>query len=886
MKEITSLEHKDKKRKNIPTAELRSFKKTNLEIDNSKHLRDSSVDPQLIWKKKYEENLEIETVPVYVNEKIDPKFIIRQFQKKKEMEDIQGNLFSDFDDEFDFKKKIEFYEHENRWSNRLILGDSLVVMNSLSEKENMKKSVQTIFVDPPYGIRFASNWQVSTKKTRVFQGKKTDINREPEVIKAFRDTWHLGIHSYLNYLRDRLILAKELLDETGSIFVQIGDENVHLARSLLDEIFKSKNCISQITFRTNSPLSSQFLGRGVDFLLWYARDKEKIKFRSLFLEKDKSEDSMYKLYEKENGDIVKFNQLNKEEEYSNEKLLRTSSLVSSGYTESCFYDFKFKGKTITKRDKSWKTNIDGMNRLIKANRLCSMGKVPEYKRYFNDFPVQNMSNNWTDTFSDYKKLYVVQSPTKVIERCILMTSDPGDLVLDPTCGGGTTAFVSEKYGRRWITIDTSRVSLCLTRIRLMSANYDYYKLHDNNLRNGFEYTRVKHIQLRDISRNEQIDLIYDEFEKKINNFVKTINRDIKKKLDEYELVKIKDIKNKKIQKSLEELKSLIKQRDNQINKSIEENSGFEILYDKASIDKSKVRVCGKFTVESLSPNKSVYDTNIDGKISQMEEVNRTEFLQVIKDYLEKNPIKSLYKEDRVSLEKIETITGGLWINLKANIKDTDKNVAIFIGPETGTVNAEHVRESAKEAVKGTGYDILYILGFSFDPYVVEVCKENFGKLKVIPIRMNNDLQSGLRDELKNTGVGNIFMVFGEPDISIKKKDKSKIIIKINGLDVYDPTSGSIRNNSIDDIACWFLDTDYDGESFFVKQAYFVGNEKEFNSLKKTLRMEINLEEWTKLNSTESLPFKIPESKKIAIKVINHFGDEIIKVYDDVTKLIK
>jgi len=268
MKEITSLEHKDKKRKNIPTAELRSFKKTNLEIDNSKHLRDSSVDPQLIWKKKYEENLEIETVPVYVNEKIDPKFIIRQFQKKKEMEDIQGNLFSDFDDEFDFKKKIEFYEHENRWSNRLILGDSLVVMNSLLEKENMKKSVQTIFVDPPYGIRFASNWQVSTKKTRVFQGKKTDINREPEVIKAFRDTWHLGIHSYLNYLRDRLILAKELLDETGSIFVQIGDENVHLARSLLDEIFKSKNFISQITFRTNSPLSSQFLGRGVDFLLW------------------------------------------------------------------------------------------------------------------------------------------------------------------------------------------------------------------------------------------------------------------------------------------------------------------------------------------------------------------------------------------------------------------------------------------------------------------------------------------------------------------------------------------------------------------------------------------------------------------------------------------
>jgi adenine-specific DNA-methyltransferase len=618
--------------------------------------------------------------------------------------------------------------------------------------------------------------------------------------------------------------------------------------------------------------------------LWYAKDKTSIKYRNLFVQKNTEDDSSYNLYENEDGQIIKLNQV--EDKIDQSKILTTSSLLSSGHTESCYYDFNFKGKKIKSGNKSWKTNLVGMNRLIKANRLSSTGNIPRFKRYLEDFPVQYLTNNWNDTFSDSKKLYVVQSPIKVIERCILMTSDPGDLVLDPTCGGGTTAFVSEKHGRRWITIDTSRVSLCLTRIRLMSANYDYYKLNDNNLRNGFEYKKVKHIQLKDISRNEKIELIYDEFEKKVNNFVKTINKDIKKKLDEYELVKIKDIKNKKIQKSLEELKSLIKQRDDQINKSIEENSGFEILYDKASIDKSKVRVCGKFTVESLSPNKSVYDTNIDGKISQMEEVNRTEFLQVIKDYLEKNPIKSLYKEDRVSLEKIETITGGLWINLKANIKDTDKNVAIFIGPETGTVNAEHVRESAKEAVKGTGYDILYILGFSFDPYVVEVCKENFGKLKVIPIRMNNDLQSGLRDELKNTGVGNIFMVFGEPDISVKKKDKSKIIIKINGLDVYDPTSGSIRNNSIDDIACWFLDTDYDGESFFVKQAYFVGNEKEFNSLKKTLRMEINLEEWTKLNSTESLPFKIPESKKIAIKVINHFGDEIIKVYDDVTKLIK
>ena len=451
------------------------------------------------------------------------------------------------------------------------------------------------------------------QKTNVTHGKKSDINREPEVIKAFRDTWHLGIHSYLNYLRDRLVLSHRLLDPTGSIFVQIGDENIHLVRSLLDEIFGMENFISQITFRTNSPLSSQFLGKGIDFIL--TEDKERIKFRSLFVEKDNSESSMYRYYENKNFEITRLNKIDQtSEDFSKDKILRTSSLVSSGYTESCFYDFEFKGRKITRRDKSWKPNQKGMERLIKANRLAMVGKVPEYKRYFNDFPVQTLSNNWTDTFSDYKKLYLVQTPTKVIERCILMTSDPGDLILDPTCGGGTTAYVSEKFGRRWITIDSSRVSLCLTRIRLMSAYFDYYKLNDkNNLKSGFEYKKVKHIQLRDISRNENIDPIFDSYKKDIQTLIKSINKDLDKKLDEYEIIKIESLKNKNIQKKIDDLRKIVLSRDSEIEKNINENSGFEVLYDKPLVDKTKVRVTGKFTVESLSPNASIYDT-MDGKV--------------------------------------------------------------------------------------------------------------------------------------------------------------------------------------------------------------------------------------------------------------------------------
>ena len=863
---IETVKHKDTRR-NIPTEELRDFVREEEQRPQAVlYPRDPSLDPQLVWKGKDEQDqrpLEVPAVPIYIQEKIHPQAIVEDFRrtadKTPDNDDQQfGGLFADFNGlPEDFDKRVDFYHHDGHWSNRMILGDSLLVMTSLAEKEGLKGKVQTIYFDPPYGIKFGSNWQVSTRKRDVKDGMVADMTRQPEQVKAFRDTWKLGVHSYLAYLRDRLVAARELLAETGSIFVQIGDENEHRVRCLLDEVFGTENFVSLITFKKTSAATAEHLGGVVDYLLWYSRDREHLKYREVFSSKelDGRGGEQYNRVELADGSRVRASPGVTGRPY------RIGDLTSARVREARtgYYKVEFEDREFLPGQREWSTHREGMQRLKYARRLEAVGNTLTYVRYLDDYPLFQLNNFWEDTvisgFAD-PKTYVVQTSPKVVERCLLMTTDPGDLVLDPTCGSGTTAYVAEQWGRRWITTDTSRVALALARTRLMTGRFPFYLLADSpegvkkeaelsgkvpppyktegDIRKGFVYQRVPHVTLKSIANNP----------------------DIKEGMSRTE-----------------------------IDRAILRHAETETLYDKPYEDKGRLRVTGPFTVESLSPHRTI---SVEDKRQAAERPTPTgftikmlaggSFSNTILDYLRKSPVQTGKKEERLKLESVE-VFAGQWVNGEgryAEADGTERRVAICIGPEYGTVGPELVKEAAKEAVRGVGFDVLLICGFAFDPHVTEEAKR-YGKLKVLPVRMNPDLSMG--DELlKKTGAGNLFMVFGEPDLSVEKTKDGKIVVEIRGVDVYDPTTGEVRSNTTDDIACWFVDTDYDGESFFVRHAYFTGADEPYEKLKRALRAEIDEAAWSALYSTKSRPFEKPTSGKIAVKVINHYGDEVLKVY--------
>jgi adenine-specific DNA-methyltransferase len=860
---VTSNVHKDK-RVNIPTEELRDFVSDDERTPKTTiYPRDRSLDPQLVWKGKDEQDqqdLTVPVVPIYIQEKIHPQAVIEALPRLQQNGAGQPNLFAAFNGgPSEFAQKIEFYHHEQNWTNRLVLGDSLLVMTSLADKEGLRGKVQTIYLDPPYGIRFGSNWQVSTRKPQVKDGKAEDATRQPEQVRAFRDTWQLGIHSYLAYLRDRLNAARALLTETGSIFVQIGDENVHLVRCVLDEIFGAENFAGFITYRVKSPLNVSGLGRLADYILWYAKDHAQVKYRQLFTEKHADEQQEFNMVELDNGERMSISEARQKfgSVPASARRFTAQNLASSGYTESCTFEFQFNGQTFSSPGgKSWKTTKDGMRHLSWARRLVPLKTSLRYAYFLDDFPVQEISNVWTDTFAEADKVYVVQTSEKVIERCLLMTTDPGDLVLDPTCGSGTTAAVAEQWGRRWITCDTSRVSLALARTRMISAKYPYYLLADSpegikreaeltgkmppehttegDVRKGFVYKRVPHVTLKSIANNPEIK----------EGMARA-----------------------------------------QIEASIKKHAETEILYDQPYEDNKKIRVCGPFSVESLSPHRvlSTADENQDGATSEQEGRKQQDFGTMILENLAKAGVQNARKDERLVFNRLEPYAG-IWLNAAGEYTDADKKtrrVAVSIGPEHGTVGPQQVKEAAKEAVQGLGFDMLIVCGFAFDPHVAEEAKR-YGKLTVLPAKMNPDLAMG--DELlKKTGAGNLFMVFGEPDVDIRVQKDGQIVAEIKGVDVYDPTTGQIRNSSTDDIACWFIDTDYNGESFFVRHAYFTGAEEPYDKLKRALRAEIDESAWNSLYRTESRPFPRPigngkNAPQIAIKVINHYGDEVLKVF--------
>jgi adenine-specific DNA-methyltransferase len=918
--EVNSIRHKDK-RANIPTEELRDFVADEEKSPKTMlYPRDPSLDPQLVWKGKDEQDardLAVPVVPVYIQEKIQPQALIEDLRAHAagRRNEPQAELFADFNG-IKFEDCVDFYRHGQNWSNRVILGDSLLVMASLAEKEGLKGKVQMIYMDPPYGIKFGSNWQVSTRKRDVKDGKAEDLTRQPEQIRAFRDTWELGIHSYLSYLRDRLVVARELLTDSGSVFVQIGDENVHLARAVLDEVLGSSNYVSLVNYTKTSGQTSRYLAVTTDYIIWYAKDIDHLKYRSLFLRKALGGEgsSMYQYAEKD-GERVR--RLTPEEAAGTVPLaagaraFRLGDVTSqrqgrpSGPGSAMHFPVEVGGRDYyPPGGRGWSTTESGMARLRNAGRLWAQGDRLSYVRYLEDFCAFELDNNWRDTAGVAERTYVVQTNVGVVERCLLMTTDPGDLVLDPTCGSGTTAFVAEQWGRRWITVDTSRVALALARTRLMAGKYPYYLLADsaegiakeaevtgvapgftaqpqNDIKRGFVYKRVPHVTLKSIANNEEIDVIHTRYQEQMEPLRGKLNAALKERWQEWEIPREADPEwPATARKAHEEWCRLRQDRQKEIDGSIARRADTEYLYDDPYEDTRRIRVSGPFTVESLSPHRVLAPEHEDRPATERageREDSAGNFVNIILDNLRRSGIKGTEKGQAIRFERLDAFPGAaVQAAGEYTAGSKRRRVAVAVGPQYGTVGPDLIKEAAKEAVQGIGFDLLVVCGFAFDPHVSEEVKR-YGKLAVQAVRMNPDLLMG-EELLKKTGAGNLFTVFGEPDVEIRKRKDGKLEVELRGVDVYDPTTQEIRSKSTGDVACWFIDTEYNGESFFVRHAYFTGADEPYDKLKRALRAEVDEAAWASLYSTISRPFDRPKTGRIAIKVINHYGDEVLKVF--------
>jgi adenine-specific DNA-methyltransferase len=927
---VETLKHEEASRKNIPTAEHQSvmYDKEKSAVRVSYERRNRDLDPQLVWRGKDEQDwsdLVVHAPPLYIQEKVQPKVLIddlmRRSQSDAKAAAPQFDLFSDFNGLPSETAKTEFYQHEQNWSNRMILGDSLQVMASLAEREGLRGKVQMIYFDPPYGIKFNSNFQWSTTSRDVKDGNVDHITREPEQVKAFRDTWRDGIHSYLTYLRDRLTVARDLLTDSGSIFVQIGDENVHRVRALMDEVFGAKNYCGMIAFQKSGGSTGTKIETINDYLIWFARNSDSVKVKSLLTSKDVALnfERDYSYVEPPNCGASR--KLTAQESTPDGwRRFRLAPCNSQHFSKTRTVYLEFEGKEYHPgADRQWSVDPERLSKIGKGtNRLVGVGNSLMYKLYVEEAPGDTLRNVWMDTSMaglTTEKLFVVQTSPKVIQRCILMTTDPGDLVLDPTCGSGTTATVAEQWGRRWITIDTSRVALALARARIMGARYPFYLLADSregqnkegevthtvpsiqpvhgNIRHGFVYERVPHITLKSIANNTEIDVIWEKFQETLEPLREQLNKAMGKKWEGWEIPRDAE------EKWSEKAKKLHAQwweqriaRQREIDASIASKSEFEYLYDKPYEDKKKVRVAGPFTVESLSPHRVLAVGADDELIDTVAEAKdgygrERDFVLMILENLKTAGVQQAHKEDKITFTSLTPWPGDL---VCAEGRYTEhpspqpspprgegvkgeKRAAIFIGPEFGTVSRPDLVAAAREA-GDAGFDVLITCAFNYDAHSSEFNK--LGRIPVLKARINADLH--MADDLKNTGKGNLFVIFGEPDIDILDAEDGQIKVKVNGVDVFHPNTGEVRSDGAEGIACWFIDTDYNEESFFVRHAYFLGANDPYKALKTTLKAEINEDAWTTLNSDTSRLFDKPKTGRIAVKVINHLGDEVMKVF--------
>jgi adenine-specific DNA-methyltransferase len=898
--------------------------------------------PWLEWAGKAEADAKgftVDPVALHIHERISAQAILKVAARQ----DVERTLFSD--PEQDYHEAVQFYKHDIDWTNRLILGDSLQVMASLTHREDLAGKVQMIYMDPPYGIKYSSNFQSETHKRSVRE-TASDLTRQPEMVKAYRDTWHLGIHSYLSYLRDRIRAAHDLLSPTGSIFIQISEENVHRVRQILDDIFGTENYISQISFMKTAGLSSDFLATVNDFLLWYGKDRSQTRFNRLYADKTPGGDagSQYNWLEVDGqGD----RSLNKEEvasltgDVSEGNVFSHQSAYTAGGATTTDFVMTWQGQNFhLPPGQRWRTTAEGMNRLGGAGRFMVLGNSLRYKRYLKDFPVYPLTDAWRDTsvsgFADPRR-YVVQTNGKVIERCLQMTTVAGDLVLDPTCGSGTTAWVAEQWGRRWITVDTSRVAVAIARQRLLTARYDFYRLAKDaaGVAGGLVCRSVPHVTLRSITQNQNLDPIFAKHDPaldaslaKCNDALARVTLDCrtaletklvqKQKADGKKAITDADERRwqlpkkgerfehwtvpfdtdpdwpKELQHAVTEYRKAWRAKMDEVNACIAANAAQEELVDQPEVVKGVTRVSGPFTVEAVQPPEQSIGMNdglFDGAPEQLED---TFDLKNVDSYLDE--MTRLLRMDGVrfpnnrelKFSRLQRLTGqsgglhaeGRWHAAGETDDDPEgkATVAVGFGPQYGPVTAKQVEDLIRSASR-QGYDALVVAGFSFDGPAQAVIEEStHPKLKIHMAHIRPDINPGMTGLLKEQPGAQLFTVFGQPRTTLSKPDKSgEYTVTMEGVDIYDPVTNTTRATGADKVAAWFLDGDYDGRTFCITQAFFP-DKSAWEKLAKALGGVVSEDAFDKLSGNVSLPFPRGKHKCCAVKVIDPRGNEVMQVH--------
>jgi len=884
--------------------------------------------PYLNWTGKAERtSFEVDTVSLHVHERIDPASILavvrKRLQKDKGEHSGTGDMFRAwFEEPLPYREAIEFYKHDRGWANRLVAGDSLLVMNSLLQKESMAGQVQMIYIDPPYGIKYGSNFQPFVNKRDVKDRKDEDLTAEPEMIKAFRDTWELGIHSYLTYLRDRLLLAKDLLHESGSVFVQISDENLHHVREIMDELFGATNFLGVIAYKKTTSAATLGLASVYDMLVWYAKDRERVKYRQLYLEKVAGEDggTQYTWGRDESGVQHNFGAKGVPQDGGYRVFRQDNTSSQRPAQGEDISSFEFQGKEFSPGKGTFKSDGAGLNRLRKSGRLIALGNTLSYVRFLDDFPVFPINNFWDDTvtsgFSD-KKVYVVQTNPLAIDRCLLMTTDPGDLVIDPTCGSGTTAYVAEKWGRRWITCDTSRVAVTLAKQRLMTASYDYYDLKypHEGLKAGFIYKTVPHVTLKSIANNPEIDELWERMHPAVEQALGQLNAALAgtrvtlrvteggrkgeeiafddkgtHKLPTGEQVPANAMLEWEVpfdfpadwpaaaRSAFDTFHAARQAMQKKMDDSIAAHADQEVLYDQPQIAKDKLRITGPFTVEAVPfPSVMALDeaqptAEADASIARSGESARQHRWR---DELLKAGIRGKGGQ-MLRFAELESLPDTPHLHCTGHL-DTGERVVVCFGPEHAALEQRTVELAMREA--GDLFPrpkMIVFCAFAFDPEAAKDIDATKG-ITALKAQMNTDLLT--EDLKKNARHNQSFWLMGQPDVEVRTSKDGKYVVEVHGFDYFDTATGELKSGGKKNIAAWSLDTDYDERSLFPRQVFFpmAGKKDGWHKLKKDIKAELDESKLGKLHGTVSLPFEAGDNRKIAVKIVDDRGIESLKV---------